>query len=70
MIVGNRYKFEPHDGMTLRDYFAALAMQGELSAMVDPDIPGLAMDISDKDIDRICNHWYRIANAMLKARDA
>jgi len=57
-------------GMTLRDYFAGLAMQGELSAMYDPEqeVCGLALDISDAQLDRITKHYYRIADSMLKAR--
>jgi len=61
-----------HDGMTLLDYFAAKAMQGELATMLagNEDYSGLALDITDEGLDRLCNHWYRIANAMLKARKA
>lgn len=59
-------------GMTLRDYFAAKAMQGELSAMVDPDgkISGLDISIPDESLSRLTKHWFRIADAMLKAREA
>ena len=46
------------DGMTLRDYFAAKAMQG---MMVDVHIP---------DCDYIAKTAYEIADAMLKAREA
>ena len=59
------------DGMTLRDYFAAKALQGELASMHDPagGVCGLALDISDKTLDRLTRHYYRIADAMLKARN-
>jgi hypothetical protein len=57
-------------GMSLRDHFAGMAMQGELAAMCDGDEPGVPMDIKDDTIDRLARHWYRIADAMLKAREA
>jgi hypothetical protein len=45
-----------HQGMTLRDYFAAKAMHGLMdAAMPMPEIAGAA---------------YEMADAMLKARDA
>ena len=58
-------------GMTLRDYFAAKAMQGELAAMVDPSgyQCGIALDAPDETLARIAKHFYRIADAMLKARE-
>ena len=58
-------------GMTLRDYFAAKAMQGELAAMVDPSgyQCGIALDAPDEALARIAKHFYRIADAMLKARE-
>ncbi|MEG5533495.1 hypothetical protein [Enterobacter ludwigii] len=46
-------------GMTLRDYFAAMAMQGRLA---NPD--WLCSD------DRTANEAYQIADAMLRAREA
>ena len=46
-------------GMTLRDYFAAKAMQGVLSfEAID--------EYNEKDVASIA---YKIANAMLKARE-
>ena len=61
----------PCDGATLRDYFAAKAMQGELAAMVDPSGSqcGIALDTPDESLARIAKHFYRIADAMLKARE-
>lgn len=58
-------------GMTMRDYFAAKAMQGELAAMVDPSCSqcGIALDTPDEALARIAKHFYRIADAMLKARE-
>jgi hypothetical protein len=50
--------YSPQDGMTLRDYFAAKAMQG---MMVDVDQPLC---------DYIAKAAYEMADAMLKAREA
>jgi len=44
-------------GMTLRDYFAAKAMQGLLAGM-----PGLAVSVA-------AGNAYAMADAMLKARE-
>lgn len=49
-------------GMTLRDYFAAKAMQGDIS--FDPLSPG----VIDEQLEKYASHYYRIADAMLKAR--
>ena len=43
-------------GLTLRDYFAAQAMQGMLAASENYPTPGLA------------NYAYQVADAMLAAR--
>ena len=49
------------EGMTLRDYFAAKAMQGHLaSSNVLMDVPNSVIAIDS----------YRLADAMLKAREA
>jgi len=45
-------------GMTLRDYFAAKAMEGDLIAGVHPD-----------DFNRCAYRAYQMADAMLKARE-
>jgi hypothetical protein len=47
------------DGMTLRDYFAAKAMQGDFNA-----------GVSDNEFDAVAKRAYKAADAMLKARDA
>lgn len=62
---------EAISGATMRDYFAAKAMQGELAAMVDPSGSqcGIALDAPDEALARIAKHFYRIADAMLKARE-
>jgi hypothetical protein len=52
---------KPEEGMTLRDYFAAKAMQGELSCQ---SVDGGAWH----DINKLAVHAYKIADVMLKAR--
>ena len=51
---------EPEKGMTLRDYFAAKAMQGLLS---DPDWR------QEMDFDDTALAAYKMADAMLAARE-
>jgi len=51
------------NGMTLRDYFAAKAMQGELAAQE-------ASDGFYSNLDALAVLSYCIADAMLKARKA
>ena len=51
--------FMTFPGMTLRDYFAAAAMQGMLAS---PD--------GDRHIERYAASAYQIADAMLAAREA
>ncbi len=60
----------PCDGMTLRDYFAAKAMQGIYACPAhvrEPDGSDGPDVLSDKDIARLA---YSMADAMLKARSA
>ena len=52
-----------HQGMTLRDYLAAKAMQGELACQ---NVNGGTWH----DINKLAVHAYQIADAMLKAREA
>ena len=51
-----------HDGMTLRDYFAAKAMQGLLTATLTPNTVWSQ--------DEAAETAYNVADAMLKARQA
>lgn len=53
---------EPQKGMTLRDYFAAKAMQGILSATLTPNTIWSQDDAAET--------AYNVADAMLKAREA
>ncbi len=48
----------PCEGMTLRDYFAAKAMQGVIASLQEGE------DFTD----RGCEWAYKVADAMLKAR--
>ena len=50
-------------GMTLRDYFAAKAMQGYMVGLKP------AQDIGPDMQDRIAEGMYSMADAMLKARE-
>ena len=50
-------------GMTLRDYFAAKAMSGLLGA-------GRDAQYGDAGMDDLANAAYRMADAMLEAREA
>jgi hypothetical protein len=59
LIVDRPKELIQYNGMTLRDYFAAKALQGILT---DAEI---AMGISE-----IAELAYKYANAMMKAREA
>ena len=48
-----------HPGMTLRDYFAAKALQGFIGTIFEEDM----------NFDQVANFVYGYADAMLKARE-
>ena len=52
-----------YDGMTLRDYFAAKAMQATVDAWIQ-------RSIYPPTDDEVARNAYVIADAMLKAREA
>ena len=52
-----------YNGMTLRDYFAAKALQGWLSTYPTE------MDISNVNKEFVAKHMYEMADAMLKVRN-
>lgn len=54
-----------HTGMTLRDYLAAKAMQGDFAAQSDE--VGIYYQFTDEQLDNIAEFYYRMADAMLKA---
>ena len=53
-------------GMFLRDYFAAKAMQGQLS--IFENVTALARE--QIKLEDVCIASYEVADAMMKARDA
>ena len=57
-----------HAGMTLRDYFAAKALQGDWAAQ-DDDVRGSYADMLDADFFRCAIRFYRMADAMIAARE-
>lgn len=59
---GERYENYGDAGMTLRDYFAAKAMQGILAN------PGQLDSLNADAIKWVTNDSYRMADAMLAAR--
>jgi hypothetical protein len=60
--------FDHERGMTLRDYFAAKAMQGMFA---NPDDGHENYDLSYEDyVKEIARCAYKMADAMLKAREA
>lgn len=66
---GNAFPHEnhlSHRGMSLRDYFAAKAMQGILS---DENFHYAAWDNSLDWVEHVANYSYEMADAMLKARE-
>ena len=54
----NNYLAEDRRGMTLRDYFAAKAMQAVVSRGLIPQVP----------LEIYADNAYKMADAMLKAR--
>ena len=58
----------PFEGMTLRDYFAAKAMQGWLAS--SPVISGEPINGSAEMAEQIAGASFVLADAMLEARKA
>lgn len=55
-----------HEGMSLRDFFAGLAMQGELASKAHPQF-----DINQViDLEKVAEACYEMADAMLRVRGA
>ncbi|HHZ8506561.1 TPA: hypothetical protein ACWL6U_004112 [Morganella morganii] len=55
-------------GMTLRDYFAAKAMQGDWAAQTE-DTGYYSPQSDDVILDNAAELYYRMADAMLRARE-
>lgn len=64
-VAGSEHNY-PIEGMTLRDYFAAKAMQSALLTS-KPENPLERMDIFAQSVAEIS---YEMADAMLRAREA
>lgn len=66
LVAPDTYEHLTHGGMSLRDYFAAKALQGWLASYPDdnkhPVIAGNA--------DEVALNAYQMADAMLRAREA
>ena len=64
----------PQNGMTLRDYFAAKALQGYISVKAwHPDFvypEDFNFDAGERAADAVAVSAYKWADAMLKAREA
>ena len=54
-----------HRGMTLRDYFAAKAMEGFISTFGKTQTTSTVLELADE----ISEMVYKIADAMLKQRE-
>ena len=66
LVAPDTYEHLTHGGMSLRDYFAAKALQGWLASYPDdnkhPVIAGNA--------DEVALNAYQMADAMLRTREA
>ncbi|MEY0473403.1 MULTISPECIES: hypothetical protein [Providencia] len=60
-------QFIAQEGMNLRDYLAAKAMQGDLASQ-SVSLGHFANDSSEESLVNRANFYYRMADAMLKAR--
>ncbi len=54
-------------GMSLRDFFAAKAMSADLSNS-DESLAGYGSQFTDAQLESFAAFYYRMADAMLKAR--
>lgn len=55
---------DEYRGMTLRDYFAAKAMQGVIAST-----QGIGLEVNEKHIKIVVKKAYMYADAMLKERE-
>lgn len=60
-------KYRAHDIASLRDQFAMAAMQGDLASQ-SVSLGHFANDASEESLVNRANFYYRMADAMLKAR--
>ena len=54
---------QPEQSIELRDYFAAMAMQGEMASQTED-----SGYYSDQSYNRLAERSYKIADAMMEAR--
>lgn len=54
--------------VTLRDYFAAKAMQGDWAAQSE-DSGFFRHDMKDESFEKAARHYYRMADAMMAVRE-
>lgn len=64
--VGYNSEWQNESGMTLRDYFAAKALSGILS---NQQCTPFGMSFGADERESLSRNAYRIADAMLKARE-
>jgi len=55
------------DGMTLRDYFAAMAMAGDWASQFEQDY--FSNEVTYPILKRRAKTYYRMADAMIKVRE-
>ena len=67
--IASEYEIE-HNGMTLRDYFAAKAMQGMLTSPEFLVVVTADQAVGGNAKERVSNIAFAYADAMLKARGA
>lgn len=65
-LIGTMNTFS--DGMDLRDYFAAKAMQG-MATWDIKTMDKLAKDFGEEPLDYLARNAYAIADSMIKARE-
>lgn len=53
-----------HDGLSIRDWFAGMALQGEISTQKEGYV-----EYTDNNFDRLASYCYKIADAMLQERE-
>lgn len=73
VLNGGERAIYPDPGMTLRDYFAAKAMQAEITLQISAErYKEVSDDSADEDItsyELMAEKAYRSADAMLRARE-
>jgi len=66
--VTNDARNNGQEGMSLRDYFAAKAMQGDWAAQ-SSDVGVIGSSITDDTLLGMAEMYYRMADAMIAARN-